>query len=118
MSAGPRHSWLLRHRLALGAGGVYLVVAVVLTGAYLADRHEYSLPLLVLVYASFPAHWILYEVFRPQMAFVERLPYGEVIGLALLVALTTVLYFGASQVLACSIQSARRRLAHESQSQD
>jgi hypothetical protein len=104
--------------LALGICSVYVVVAVVSAAAYLADRHEYSIPMLVLVYASFPVHWILYEVFRPQLAFVERLPQGEIIGLALLVALTALFYFGVVQVLACSIKSARRWLARESQSHD
>ena len=113
MSAGTRDSWYLRHRLAFGAGGVYLVVAVLSTVGYLADRHEYSIPALILVYASFPVHWILYKGLHPQMAHIERLPHGEIIGLALLIALTALLYFGVVQVLACSIKSARCWLARE-----
>jgi hypothetical protein len=118
MSAGTRNSWCFRHRLACWIGSAYLVVAVLSTVAYLVDRHEYSIPLFVLVYASFPVHWILYEGFRPQMAHVERLPHGELIGLALLVALTTLLYFGVGQVLAFSIKSAGRWLTRDKQSHE
>lgn len=115
MTAGTRNSWCRRHRLACWIAGAYLVVAVFSTVGYLADRREYSVPALVLAYASFPVHWVLYEGFRPQMARVEQLPHGELIGLALLVALTTLLYFGVGQVLAFSIQSVSRCLACEKQ---
>ena len=108
MSANTCDSWYLRHRLAFWVGSAYLVVAGLSTAAYLADRHEYSIPLFVLVYASFPVHWILWEGLRPQMAHIERLPHGELIGLALLVALTTLLYFGVGEVLAFAIKSANR----------
>jgi hypothetical protein len=118
MNAGTCDCWYLRHRLASRVGSAYLVVAVLSTAAYLVDRHEYSIALFVLVCASFPVHWVLYGVFRPQMAAVERLPYGELIGVALLIALTTILYFGTVHVLACAITCARRWLARADQSHD
>lgn len=113
MSASARNSWYLRHRLAFWAGSAYLVVAVLLTVASLADRHEYSIPALVLAYVSFSVHWMLHEVFRPQMAHVEQLPHGEIVGLGLLISLTTLLYFGVGQVLAFCIKSAGRCLARK-----
>jgi hypothetical protein len=118
MRAGTGNSWYFRHRLAFWIGSVYLVVAVLSTAAYLADRQEYSIAALVLAYASFPVHWIFSEGFRLQMAYVERLPHGEIIGLALLIALTTLLYFGVGQVPAFFIQSVRRWLARENPSDD
>jgi hypothetical protein len=111
MSTRTREPWRRRHRLGIYFASLYLVVAVLSTAAYLADKHEYSIPMFVLVYASLPVHWILSELFRPQMAVLERLPGGELVGLALLVGLTTLLYFGAGQLLDCFVKSARRWVA-------
>jgi hypothetical protein len=118
MSARSRNFWYLRHRLAFWVGTAYLVVAILLATASLANRQEYSIPALVLAYASFPVHWIFYEIFRPQMAHVEQLPHGEIIGLALLISLTTLLYFGVGQVLAFFIKAARRWLARKKETHE
>lgn len=118
MSASTRNSWYRRHMLACRIASVYLVVAVFSTVGSLVDRHEYSIPALILAYASLPVHWFLHEGFRPQMAHVERLPHGELIGLAIMVTLTTLLYFGVGQVLAFSIKCASRWLAREKQSRE
>lgn len=117
MIASARDSWRLRYRLGIYFAGIYLVVAVLSTAAYLADKHEYSIPMFVVVYASFPVYWILSEIFRPQMAFLERLPQGELVGFVILIGLTTLLYFGVGQLLAYFVKSARRWVAPEERSE-
>ena len=118
MITGPRESWYRRHRLGIWFAGSYLVVAVLSNVAYMIDRHEYSIPLFVLVYASFPVYWIGTEVLKPQMAFMEQLPQGELIGFAILVGLTAWLYFGVGQGLAYIIKSGTRWLGRDSRSHD
>lgn len=105
MTTAPQLCWRRRYRWGLCAGSLYLGVALLSIAAHLADRHEYSLPLFVLVYASFPVYWLQAEVFKPQMAFLAGLPQGELIGFAILVGLTTPLYFGAGQLLRCLVRS-------------
>ncbi len=109
--------WRLRYRLGIYFACIYLVVSVLSTAAYLADKHEYSIPLFVVVYASFPVYWILSEIFRPQMAFVERLPQGELVGFVILIGLTTLLYFGVGQLLAYFVKSVKRWVAHDERSE-
>lgn len=117
MIASPRDSGRGRYRWGLGFGSIYLVVALFSASAYLADRHEYSIPLFILLYASFPVHWVLFGLCKPQMVFVERLPQGEFIGLAILVGLTALFYFGVGQLLALLVNSARRWVAPVEQSE-
>jgi hypothetical protein len=111
MIASTRGSCRLRYRLGIYFASSYLVVALLSTAAYLADKHEYSIPMFVVRYASYPVYWIQYDVFRPQLAFVERLPQGELIGFAILIGLTTLLYFAVGQLLACFVKSAGRWVA-------
>ncbi len=77
--------------------GVYLVIALPSSLLYLANPHEYSIPMLIVVYLSFPVQFILFEILKSQTAFIERLPGGEIISLGLLLALTASLYFLVGQ---------------------
>jgi hypothetical protein len=111
MSTRPRDFWRRRYGWGCCLGGTYLVVALLSAAAHFADRHEYSIPLFVLVYASYPVYWVLSEPLKPQFVVLERLPQGEAIGLVILVGLTTLLYFGAGQLLSFLVKSVRQQLA-------
>ncbi|WCJ58754.1 hypothetical protein NXS98_13650 [Fontisphaera persica] len=115
MTAGPHESWYRIHRLGVWFAGIYLMVAVLSSVACLMDRHEYSIPFFVLVYASFPVYLIGTEVLKPQTAFMQQLPHGELVCYAILVGLTTLLYYGIGQLLDFSLKSARRWLAGKDQ---
>ena len=76
---------------------MYALIALIASALYLTDRQEYSIPLFVVVYLSYPVYFLLFDLLKPHTAFIERLPGGELIGLALLILLTAALYFVLGQ---------------------
>ena len=54
---------------------------------------------------------------REFLAFLERLPQGELVGFVILIGLTTLLYFGAGQLLAYFVKSARRWVVPDERSE-
>jgi hypothetical protein len=77
--------------------GIYLLVSIPCAGVYLADRHEYSIPLFIIYFASFPTHFVMFQVLRPVTLPLERLPHGETWGLLILLVFTALLYFFIGQ---------------------
>jgi hypothetical protein len=84
--------------------GLYLLVSIPCAVAYLLDRHEYSIPMFIVVYASFPVHFLLFEVLRSVTIPIERLPCGEVLGVSIVVALTACLYFAVGQAVGWAVR--------------
>lgn len=72
----------MMHRIKWGLifSGIYLLVCIPCILIYLANRHEYSLPLLIVYYASLPTHYLLYEILYPVAHYLEQLPHGETLG--------------------------------------
>lgn len=102
----------LFQRLKLGIffAGVYLLVSVPCAVAYLVDRHEYSIPMFIVYVTSFPAHFLIFQVLRPVTLPLERVPYGETLGLLILLLLTASLYFAAGQGVGWLVRSLARRV--------
>lgn len=82
----------------------YLFITLPSSIIYLADRHEYSIAFFIVYYLSFPVHFVLFELLRPYTIFIERLPHGGVIGIAVLLFITAILYFGLGRLLASIIR--------------
>ncbi len=89
--------------------GLYLLVCIPCTAVYLVDRHEYSIPFFIVYVASFPTHFLIFQVLRPLTLPLERLPYGEALGLSILLALTALLYFLIGQSAGWVVQSLAAR---------
>ncbi len=89
--AGRSH-FLHRLKWGLVFAGLYLLVCLPCAVAYLVDRHEYSIPFFIVYVASFPTHFLIFQVLRPVTLALERLPYGEALGLSILLALTALVY--------------------------
>ncbi len=66
---------------------------------YQTHRHEYSTPMLIVSYASFPVQFIMVDVLRPFTVQIERRPHGEVWFLSILLGITTLFYFFLGQCL-------------------
>ncbi len=79
--------------------GLYLLVSVPCAVVYQMHRHEYSIPMLVVSYASFPVQFVMVGVLRPFTAHIERWPHGEVWFLSILLGMTTLFYFFVGQSL-------------------
>ncbi len=105
---GKSHS-LRRLKWGIVFAGLYLLVCIPCTAAYLVDRHEYSIPLFTVYLASFPMHYLIFQVLRPFTLPLERLPYGEALGLSILLALTALLYFLIGQSAGWVVQSLAAR---------
>ncbi len=72
----------LHHCLKWGIlfAGLYLVVSLPCSVAYLGNRHEYNIRMTIVYYASFPVYHVLFQTLRPVTLPIERLPYGEALG--------------------------------------
>ena len=102
------HRWRFRWGLVLAFA--YLLVAVPCAAVYLADRHEHCIPMYIVYFLSFPVHFLLFDVLRPQTIFIERLPCGETVAISVWLALTAAFYFVVGQSLAGIARSVRRCL--------
>jgi len=96
-------------RVGLIVASVYGVIAVTCSALYLLDRHEYSVPMFIVGYLSYPVHYVVFGLMRRQTLFIERLPFGEIIGLAILVVMTAVLYFAVGMGASALWRAARRK---------
>jgi hypothetical protein len=86
-----------RWKWGLWFAGIYLVVSVTCTVTYLMHPHEYSIPILIVRYASLPTVYLLFEVLTPYGRQLTLLPHGQVLELAVVLGLTTLLYFAVGQ---------------------
>jgi len=88
-----RQGILRRFRWGVLFALVYLVTAVVSYFLYRADRHEYSIPMFVLIYSSYPVYIILLEVLRSIYS------YSEALFVSLILFFSAVLYFAIGQAV-------------------
>ena len=104
--------FIQRRKWGLTFAGVYLLVCIPCAAAYMFDGHEYSIPLLIVYFASVPTHFLLYEILRPVTRAIENLPYGMALGLWIWVGLTALLYFAFGQVVGRIVCVISRRKIH------
>ena len=97
-----------RWKWGLWFAGIYLVVSVPCVVAYLLHPHEYSIPIMIVRFASLPTVYLLFEVLTPYGRQLSNLPHGEVLQLAIVLGLTALLYFGVGQAIGFVV----RRFAH------
>ena len=97
-----------RWKWGLWFAGVYLLVSVPCAVAYLVHSHEYSIPGMILQYASLPAHFLLFDVFHPLMRNLGRWPHGETLVVFVLLVVSTGLYFAVGH----SVWRLVKRLEH------
>ncbi|MDH4241497.1 MAG: hypothetical protein OEW48_18210 [Phycisphaerae bacterium] len=90
-----RQGVLRRFRWGLLFALVYLVTAVVSYFLYRADRHEYSIPMFIFIYSSYPVYIILVEVLRP----IRIWAHSELLLVSMILLFTTVLYFAIGQAV-------------------
>ena len=98
--------------------GLYLLVSVPCAVIYLIDRHEYSIPMLIVSYASFPVQFVISDGLRPLTAHIGHWPYGEVWLLSILLGATTLLYFLLGQSLGWVVRATARFVSRQHQRMD
>ena len=98
--------------------GLYLLVSVPCAVLYQTHRHEYSIPMLIVSYASFPVHFIIVDVLRPFTAHIERWPHGEIWFLSMLLGVTTLLYFFLGQSLGWVVRAITRFFSSQHERMD
>lgn len=96
-----------RWKWGLWFAGIYLVVSVPCAVAYLMHSHEYSIPGMIVRYASFPTVYLFFEVLTPYGRQLSVWLQSEALELAILLLLTAMLYFAVGQ----GIGSVVRRMA-------
>ena len=90
-----RQGILRRFRWGLLPALLYVVTAVVSYLFYQANRHEYSIPLFVFVYSSYPVYLILLEVLQP----IRSWAYSEALMVSLIVLFSAILYLAIGQAM-------------------
>ena len=103
------NSFFHRFKWGIVFAGTYLNVAIPCAAIYLGDRHEYSIPALIVIFSSYPVYFILFWVLRPLTLPLERLAHGETLILAILLLSTALFYFGAGQSVGWLFRRAARR---------
>jgi hypothetical protein len=101
-------SFLWRFRWGLLFASVYSLIALSCYILYVRDRHEYSIPLFIFGYISFPVY-VVFEVFRPFI--ITYLDRNEVVSVTVIVFLTAIVYFCLGEVLAYLLRTVGRYLA-------
>jgi len=101
-------SFLRRFRWGLLFAFVYSLIALSCYILYVRDRHEYSIPLFIFGYISFPVY-VVFEVFRPFI--ITYLDRNEVVSVTVIVFLTAIVYFCLGEVLAYLLRTVGRYLA-------
>jgi hypothetical protein len=99
---------LRRFRWGLLFAFVYSLIALSCYILYVRDRHEYSIPLFIFGYISFPVY-VVFEVFRPFI--ITYLDRNEVVSVTVIVFLTAIVYFCLGEVLAYLLRTVGRYLA-------
>ena len=105
-----------RWKWGLWFAGIYLVVSVPCVVAYLLHPHEYSIPIMIVRYASLPTVYLIFEVLTPYGRQLANLPHGEVLQLAVVLGLTALLYLGVGQATGSVVRRfAHRKARHKSE---
>ena len=95
-----KQSFLRRFRWGILPASVHLLITVPCAIIYLTHPQEYSIPMFIAVYLSYPVYHVLFVVLRRQTLFIERLSHGETIAVAVTLTVTAIFYFAIGQTLA------------------
>jgi hypothetical protein len=102
-------SFLWRFRWGLLFASVYSLIALSCYILYVRDRHEYSIPLFIVVCLSFPVYVVFAEVLRPFL--ITYLDHNEAVFVMVIIFLTAIVYFCLGEVLAYLLRTVGRYLA-------
>lgn len=100
---------LRRFRWGIIFASVYFIVALSCYVIYSSDRHEYSIPMFIFYYSSFPVYVAFAEVLKAFRLLSGFIYFNELILVIMVLFFTTVLYFWIGQGLACVLSIFRKK---------
>jgi len=104
-----RQGVLRRFRWGIIFASVYFIVALSCYVIYSSDRHEYSIPMFIFYYSSFPVYVAFAEVLKAFRRLSGFIYFNELMLVIMVLFFTTVLYFWIGQGLACVLSIFRKK---------
>jgi hypothetical protein len=100
-----RKGVLRRFRWGLLFASAYLLTALTCYVLYRADPHEYSIPLLIFYYSSFPVYVLFVKVLTEILMSFRNSAYFELLLVVLVWLFTAAIYFVIGQAIGCLLRN-------------